>query len=88
MYRILINSSKNIESAINDFISHKNAQGLTESTIKCYKSHLHIISQYLDYQIALSDLRQDDIQGMIAKMREKGLAQNSMADGIVRNRQY
>ena len=49
MAKISICSSQSIESAIEDFIFCKTAQGVTKATINCYKSHLQCMSKYLDY---------------------------------------
>ena len=48
MATIRINKSPSIKEATNDFIFHKNAQGLREATINNYASTLKCISNYLD----------------------------------------
>lgn len=79
MKTLSINSTQNIQSAFDDFLFYKNAQGLTTSTLKTYKTHLQIIETYLGNNCAISDLRKEDINKMITDMRSKGLAQNSIA---------
>jgi len=82
MSRITLNSEETLASAFNDFIIFKTSQGVTDSTIKCYHSHLQCLSKYLDITARVSDLKRDDIQSMISSMRDKGLAQNSIASYI------
>lgn len=80
MERITLNSSRmTIEEAFEYFIFAKNSQGLAEKTIKSYRDHLHCISKYLDTSIALSELKKEDTQQMIARMRECDLATNTIA---------
>ena len=75
MEKITLNSTKmTVKEAFEYFIFAKNAQGLTEKTIHSYKDHCRCISKYLDTSIALSDLKKEDTQQMITKMRECGLA--------------
>ena len=79
MERITLNSSKmTIEEAFKYFLFAKNAQGLTEKTIHSYRDHCHCISKYLDTSMALSDLKKEDTQQMIASMRASGLATNTI----------
>ena len=80
MKRITLNSSRmTIEEAFEYFIFAKNSQGLTERTIHSYRDHLHCISKYLDTSMALSELKKEDTQQMIARMRECDLATNTIA---------
>ena len=67
-----------LEEAFEYFLFAKNVQGLTEKTIESYRDHCHCISKYLDTSIALSELKKEDTQQMIAKMRECGLATNTI----------
>ena len=72
MEKITLNTPKmTIEEAFQYFLFAKNAQGLTEKTIESYRDHCRCISKYLDTSIALSDLKKEDTQQMIASMREK-----------------
>lgn len=47
MARITLNSSLTFAEAFDNFIFHKTAQGVTDKTISCYKSHFKSISNYL-----------------------------------------
>ena len=55
---------------------------MTEATIKCYHSHLQTISKYLDISKRTSALKREDIQSMIASMREHDISRNSIASYI------
>ena len=80
MDRITLNSSKmTIEEAFEYFLFAKNSQGLSEKTIESYRDHCRCISKYLDTSMALSELKKEDTQQMIARMRECDLATNTVA---------
>ena len=46
-----------MEEAFENFLFAKSAQGVTEKTLKSYKSHFHCISKHLDTSIELSSLK-------------------------------
>ena len=46
-----ISPTLTMEEAFENFLFAKSAQGVTEKTIKSYKSHFHCISKHLDTSI-------------------------------------
>jgi site-specific recombinase XerD len=71
-----------MEEAFENFLFAKSAQGVTEKTIKSYKSHFHCISKHLDTSIELSSLKKQSIHKMIASMRASNLSQNTIASYV------
>ena len=53
MATIKLNSSLSMTEAFESFIFSKSAQGVTDKTIKCYRSHFKSISNYLDTYICM-----------------------------------
>lgn len=82
MARITLNSSLTFAEAFDNFIFHKTAQGVTDKTISCYKSHFKSISNYLDTSIELSTLNKITIQKMISEMRQANLSPNTIASYV------
>jgi len=78
--RIVKTTSKaTIEEVFPRFVKAKTAAGVSESTIKTYRSHFFCISKHLDLTLTFEELTKDDLNGMIVSMRESGLAHNSIA---------
>ena len=53
MAKVNLNSPLTMEEAFESFLFSKSAQGLTDKTLKSYKSHFKCISKYLDTTINL-----------------------------------
>ena len=51
MAKVNLNSPLTMEEAFESFLFSKSAQGLTDKTLKSYKSHFKCISKYLDTTI-------------------------------------
>ena len=56
MAKVNLNSPLTMEEAFESFLFSKSAQGLTDKTLKSYKSHFKCISKYLDTTIKLNSL--------------------------------
>ena len=72
-------SSSTIEEVIPRFITAKTAAGVSDSTIKTYRSHFFCISKHLDFTLSFNQLTKDHLNYMIVSMRESELAHNSIA---------
>ena len=72
-------SSSTIEEVIPRFITAKTAAGVSDSTIKTYRSHFFCISKHLDFTLSFNQLTKDHLNYMIVSMRESDLAHNSIA---------
>jgi site-specific recombinase XerD len=79
MASINLNSSPSIEEAFESFLFSKSAQGVTDKTLKSYKSHFQCISKRLDTSIKLNNLKKETIYKMIAEMRHTDLSPNTIA---------
>lgn len=79
MAKVNLNSPLTMEEAFESFLFSKSAQGLTDKTLKSYKSHFKCISKYLDTTIKLNSLKKETIYKMIAEMRQTDLSPNTIA---------
>ena len=79
MPTIKIKKSLTLEEAFGNFLLIKTSQGVTEATLKNYKSSLHCVFYYIDTSISLNELQKSDLQIGIAKMRATNLATNTIA---------
>ena len=61
------------------FTKSRIAKGVSDTTIRNYKQHLHSISKYLDITIPFDDVTGNTIDDMIIRMRNSDLAHNSIA---------
>ena len=68
MAKIKLTSSLSFADAFENFIFYKTAQGVTDKTIECYRSHFKSISNYLDTSIILPNLKKEDLQLMICHL--------------------
>jgi len=75
------NSSENstVTEVFERFIKASLAKGVSERTIKTYRSHLKCVSRHLDIDMQYCELSNDVTNGMIVSMRESGLAHNSIS---------
>ena len=76
------NSTLTMAEAFESFIFSKSAQGVTDKTIECYRSHFKCISKYLDTTIQLSSLKKETTYKMIADMRTAKLSSNTIASYV------
>ena len=88
MAKITLTSSLSFADAFEIFISYKTAQGLTDKTIECYRSHFLCISHYLDTSIQLPNLSKEDLHQMISEMRQANLSPNSIASYTKEDSEY
>lgn len=71
-----------LETAFREFVVSQSAKGVKEKTIKTYFSHFKGISKHLNINLTFSELKRQDLEGMIVSMRESGLAHNSISSYI------
>ena len=67
---------KTIEEVFNDFVISQTAEGLAETTLRTYRTHIHSISKHFDIQKPIDELTRQDLDLMIVSMRKAGLAHN------------
>jgi integrase/recombinase XerD len=68
-------SDVTIDRAYGVFLSHKVAEGLSESTLTMYEEHRRYLHEYLDMESSISSLTTADVRGYLQWMREdKALA--------------
>ena len=67
------------EDAFERFIISKKAKGLSSKSIATYNNHYNAISKYIQPETQMDKLSKADIEYMLAGMRDKGLAANSIA---------
>jgi len=70
--------SVTVEDTFGDFIMSRKAKGLSDKTLVTYKQHFAAIAKHLDTQIAIDALTKQDLECMIAAMRDAELAANSI----------
>ena len=80
MERIKMQKRKEItiREAAEQFVIYKTARGVKEVTARNYKLHFHSMSKFLDMDQPLSVLTQDALDAFVVRMRESGLAHNSV----------
>ena len=67
-------SSAAIEEVFPRFVTAKAAIGVSDSTIKTYRSHFCCISKHLDITIPFDRLTKEHLDNMIVAVRRSGLA--------------
>lgn len=82
MRKIRMGNSETIEGAFELYMTTCAGKGLSQKTINTYKNHFYCIGKYLPVDGSLMALRKADVDGAIGRMREKGLATNSIASYI------
>ncbi|MCD7946827.1 MAG: phage integrase SAM-like domain-containing protein, partial [Oscillospiraceae bacterium] len=75
------NSNENsaMSEVFERFIKASLAKGVSERTVKTYRSHLKCVSRHLDIEMPFCNLSNDVINSMIVSMRESGLVHNSIS---------
>jgi len=76
--RISMKVSSTMEEVFGDFLMCKKAKGLSEKTLLTYHQHLSSIAKHLDITVPIDELSKQDLEQMIAGMRDAGLAPNSI----------
>ena len=76
--KILMRISVTAEDTFRDFIMSRKAKGLSEKTLVTYSQHFSAVSKYLDITKPVEALTKQDLESMIAEMRDAGLAANSI----------
>lgn len=71
--------SASVEERFQQFLSACAARGLSDKTLKTYRTHLQCIAKHLDTTTPLSNLTKNDVETAIASMRSSGLASNSIS---------
>ncbi len=66
------------EQLFEEFLTSCKAKGLTDKTISSYASHMKRMGQFLDLSRPISSIQMNELEGMIAAMREKGLGANTI----------
>lgn len=76
--KIVMQVSISVADTFADFLLSRKAKGLSEKTLTTYKQHLAAIGKHLDITTPLDALTKQDLESMIASMRDAGLASNSI----------
>ena len=82
MAKIQMKTSETMTEIFDNFIMSRKAKGLSEKTISSYKSHFKSLGNYLNIEIPIDDLNRTDLENMVAKMRDSGLAANSISSYV------
>ena len=77
-----------IEQVWEMYIASQTAKGVSDITLRNYKQHLHSISKYLDIRLSIVDLSKNDLDTMVVKMRQSGMAINTVATYVRRMRAF
>ena len=68
-----------VSDYFNMFVTAQTAKGVSDATLRTYHNHFAAVSKHLDVNKPMSQLKTEDLQGMIASMRACGLAHNSIS---------
>ncbi len=82
--KIVMNSRSNLplREVYEEFVFSRKVQGCTETTVQNYKDRIHNVSKYLDIDMQLCNLTKRHLEEMICKMRDAGLAHNTIASYV------
>ena len=78
MAKIKLNQSTTIEEAFEDFITSRKTKGVVDKTIESYQNHFRAVARHLDISKSIYTLERDDLDKMVAAMRDAHLATNSI----------
>lgn len=78
MSKIQMKVSVTTAETFADFLLTRKAKGLSVKTLTTYQQHFAAISKHLSPDIPIEGLSKGDLEGMIASMRDAGLAANSI----------
>lgn len=82
MKRIQMETGRTIAETFENYIAACRGRGLSEKTLKTYCGHISGTKRFLDVDMPIGELTKEHLDEMIAKMREFGLARNSIASYI------
>ncbi|MBR5156975.1 MAG: site-specific integrase [Clostridia bacterium] len=74
--------SNTMAETFDDFIMSRKAKGLSDKTIVSYNSHFKAIQKYTSVDIPIAELSKEDLESMVANMRNAGLAANSISSYV------
>lgn len=82
MSKIQMKISNTMAETFDDFIMSRKAKGLSDKTIVSYNSHFKAIQKYTSVDIPIAELSKEDLESMVANMRNAGLAANSISSYV------
>ena len=80
--KIQMKKSETIAEVFDNFILTRKAKGLSDKTVLSYKSHFKSLRNYLDIELPIDDLTKTELENMVARMRDSGLAANSISSYV------
>ena len=81
--RIRIEKHSTAAECFDDFILAKKGRGIADKTIDSYQNHFHAAGKFIDWDMPIGDIRQKDINLLIAQLRDKGLKPCTIATYII-----
>lgn len=78
MAKIKLQVSATIEETFKDFLISRKTKGLAEKTLQSYQSQFQAVARHLDVKMDIALLQKTDLDTMIIRMRDAGLASNSI----------
>lgn len=82
MSKIQMKTSETVAEIFDNFIMTRKAKGLSDKTISSYQSHFKSMKNHLNVDIPIDDLSKNDLENMVASMRDSGLAANSISSYV------
>ena len=81
--RIKIENHRTAAECFEDFILAKKGRGVADKTIDSYRNHFHAAGKFIDWSAPIGDIKQKDINLLIASLRDKGLKPHTIATYII-----
>ena len=81
--KIQMKKSETIAEVFDNFILTRKAKGLSDKTVSSYKSHFKSLRNYLNIELPIDDLTKTELENMVARMRDSGLAANSISSYVI-----
>ena len=78
MAKIKMKNSVTVAETFHGFLMAKKAAGVSEKTLLTYGQHFSAVSKRLSPDTSMDGLNKADLEVMIARMRDAGLAANSI----------
>lgn len=82
MKKITMKVSNTISETFEDFITSRKSKGLSEKTIVTYNQHFHTLSNILNCDMPIDDLTKEDLELMVATLRDSNLSTNSISSYV------
>lgn len=82
MKKITMKVSNTISETFEDFITTRKSKGLSEKTIVTYNQHFHTLSNILNCDMPIDDLTKEDLELMVATLRDSSLSTNSISSYV------